>query len=60
MDSYWIKSSYSTAQNVNCVECRTGPDRVLIRDTQHRGHGHLSVPPAEWRAFVAAVRAEEL
>ncbi len=56
----WTKSSYSSGANPNCVECRTDNNRVLVRDTGNRGHGHLSFPPAEWRVFLAEVRQETL
>lgn len=52
----WRKSSYSGPENPNCVECRADNDRVLVRDTGNREHGHLSFSPAEWRVFLAEVR----
>lgn len=60
IDNNWHKSSYSGSANPDCVECRTDRGRVLVRDTQHRFLGRLSVSASEWRAFMAAVRAEEL
>lgn len=56
----WIKSSYSQGNGGDCLECRTATGRVVIRDTQNRDLGHLSMPVAEWRAFLAAVRNREL
>ncbi|GAA3755118.1 DUF397 domain-containing protein [Salinactinospora qingdaonensis] len=55
MDNNWHKSSYTTAENVNCVECRTDGSLVQVRDTQNRQLGHLSVPPQEWRAFLVEI-----
>ncbi|WP_046472114.1 DUF397 domain-containing protein [Allosalinactinospora lopnorensis] len=56
----WRKSSYSGGQNPNCVECRADRERVLVRDTRHREHGHLAFPSAEWRAFLAELRRDTL
>ncbi|WP_236541564.1 DUF397 domain-containing protein [Spiractinospora alimapuensis] len=56
----WVTSSYTGGDHPNCVECRTDQERVLIRDTQNRGQGHLSVPVAEWRALLGAVRRGEM
>lgn len=39
----WRKSSYSGGSSGACVECRTDPGRVLIRDTQHRHLGYLTI-----------------
>ncbi|WP_394298826.1 DUF397 domain-containing protein [Allosalinactinospora lopnorensis] len=33
---------------------------VRVRDTQNRTAGHLSFPPAEWSAFLADVRTDDL
>lgn len=43
----WHKSSYSGSGGGNCVEVAEG-QHVLIRDTQHREHGHLSFEGTEW------------
>lgn len=55
----WHKSSYSQ-NGGNCVEVAEGPHKVLVRDTQHRPLGHLTVPATAWRAFLHAVRRGEL
>lgn len=60
MNEVWRTSSHSGPDGGNCVECRTTDTRVQIRDTRHRHLGHLSVPAAEWRAFIHALRHEEL
>ena len=57
----WTKSSYSGGRNPDCVECRTATaNRIDMRDTQHRSHGYLSFPPAEWRALLGSVRRGEV
>lgn len=55
----WNKSTYSTPQN--CVEARsTEPTTVDMRDSQSPDQEHLTVPAAEWRAFVSAAANDEL
>lgn len=51
----WHKSSYSGATTENCVEVAEGP-KTLVRDTQHRDHGHLEFAATEWAAMLGAVR----
>jgi hypothetical protein len=60
MDDIWSKSSYSTAQNVNCVECRLEGRSPQVRDSQHPSSGQLEFAPREWAALLAAVRSGEL
>ncbi|MDA0565857.1 DUF397 domain-containing protein [Streptomonospora sp. S1-112] len=55
----WHKSSYSGAQNPNCVEVAEGA-HTLMRDTQHRDLGHLTFPATEWDAFLSALRNDTL
>ncbi|QBI52060.1 hypothetical protein EKD16_01215 [Streptomonospora litoralis] len=55
----WHKSSYSGANEPNCVEVAEGP-HTFVRDTQHRDRGHLAFPAAEWEAFIAEVRDGDL
>ncbi|QBI56589.1 DUF397 domain-containing protein [Streptomonospora litoralis] len=52
----WHKSSYSSGGADNCVEVAAGA-QTLMRDTQHREHGHLSFPSAEWSAFLSDLEA---
>ncbi|MDA2805040.1 DUF397 domain-containing protein [Nocardiopsis suaedae] len=52
----WHKSSYSGGTN-DCVECRSQAHVVQVRDSQNPGHGHLSFPGDEWRAFLGHVTA---
>ena len=57
----WHKSSYSSGHNPNCVECRTTTaNRIDMRDSQHRSHGYLSFPLAEWRALLGSLRRGEV
>jgi hypothetical protein len=53
----WYKSSYSLS-NGACVEVRPG-DLVEVRNSRAPGAGKLSFTHAEWRAFVAGVKAGE-
>jgi hypothetical protein len=51
----WRKSSYSG--NGSCVEIADHEGVVLLRDTKDHGHGPVHrYTPADWRAFVAAVK----
>jgi hypothetical protein len=49
----WHKSSYSP-NGSNCVEVAEGAE-TLVRDTQNREAGLLSVSGAEWTALLGAV-----
>jgi hypothetical protein len=55
----WRKSSYSTAGS-NCVELATAGNDVLLRDSKHPEHGHLTFTGTELAALIAAARAGEL
>ncbi len=52
----WRRSSYCA--NGACVEVALGGQRVGIRDNKDPGAGELWLSPAEFRAFIAAVRDE--
>jgi hypothetical protein len=41
------------------VEVAVDPDEVAVRDSKQAGGAELRFTPAEWRAFVAGVRAGE-
>lgn len=58
-DDQWRTSSYSQGTS-NCVEFRTDAGQALIRDTQHRHAGHLTLPTTEWAVFLNAVRTDEI
>jgi hypothetical protein len=51
----WRKSSHSGDSGGACVEVGTA-DAVLIRDTTDRKGFTLSVSPAAWTTFLAAIR----
>lgn len=52
----WRKASRSGAQGDNCVEVATNvPGVVAVRDSKNPDGSVLTVSPAEWRAFVAAL-----
>ncbi len=52
----WAKSSYSTPNGGNCVQVRRITKAVQIRDSKDPDGAVLTFTPAEWRAFVAAVK----
>jgi hypothetical protein len=60
MQAIWRKSSYSNQQGGDCVEVGRTRSAVLVRDTRHRAQGHLRFSPAEFCAFLGAVRAGRL
>ncbi|GAA3752554.1 hypothetical protein HDA32_004534 [Spinactinospora alkalitolerans] len=55
----WTKSSHSHG-NADCVECAPLPTFIALRDSQNPSHGHLSLPAAEWSAFLTAVKEQRL
>lgn len=55
MSTSWRKSTYSGPNGGNCVEIRRAEGRVQVRDTADRDGFMLSVAPAAWRSFTAAV-----
>ncbi|ASU84281.1 DUF397 domain-containing protein [Nocardiopsis gilva YIM 90087] len=57
--SQWHKSSYSGGSTGACVEVSEG-QTTAVRDTQHRDHGHLAFPSAEWTAFLTSVKDRHL
>lgn len=57
MDLKWRKSSRSGTQNGNCVEVATNVAGVVaVRDSKNPDGPMLTVPSAEWRAFLSTVR----
>jgi Domain of unknown function (DUF397) len=55
----WRKSSFSGANN-NCVEIADNlPGIVAIRDSKNPDSPALTVTPAHWAAFTAAVKVGE-
>ena len=55
----WRKASYSGNNGGACVEVGMSADApvVHVRDTVDREHGMLTVPAAEWRRFIVAIKA---
>jgi hypothetical protein len=53
------KSSFSGSANSNCVEVGFETSAVLMRDSKDRGGPVLRFTVAEWKAFVAGVKAGE-
>nr|WP_207631243.1 MULTISPECIES: DUF397 domain-containing protein [unclassified Actinopolyspora] len=57
----WRRSSRSGgggAGGGNCVEVAFGEGFTAVRDSKSPDTGVLAVPAAQWRSFLAAVRAE--
>ena len=60
--SIWFKSSYSGANETECVETAFTADSTSIRDSK-RPHDHdhrLQVCSAAWADFIGAVRNGQL
>ncbi|HXV94282.1 MAG TPA: DUF397 domain-containing protein [Pseudonocardia sp.] len=56
----WRKSSFSGSNAASCVEVAFLPGgAVALRDTKDRSIAPHVYAPAEWRAFLAGVRAGE-
>ena len=54
----WHKSSYSGNGGGDCVEvARDLPHTVAVRDSKDPHGGLLAIEPAEWRDFIAEVKA---
>ncbi|MEV5239915.1 DUF397 domain-containing protein [Streptomyces cinnamoneus] len=48
----WFKSSYSNSEAA-CVEVRSGPREVRVRDSKRITGPELAFPAAAWATFVA-------
>ncbi|MFF8030483.1 MULTISPECIES: DUF397 domain-containing protein [unclassified Streptomyces] len=48
----WFKSSYSSGSGGDCVEIADAGTAVVIRDSKRPDAAILSVPTAQWTAFV--------
>ena len=59
MTTTWRKSTYS-AGNQTCIEIAEAGDTVMLRDSKHPEHGHLTFGRPELAALIAAARAGEL
>ncbi|MEU1310032.1 DUF397 domain-containing protein [Streptomyces cinnamoneus] len=51
----WFKSSYSTSEGNACVEVRSGPREVRVRDSKRITGPELAFPAPAWATFVAAL-----
>ncbi len=54
----WRKSSFSGKQT-NCLEFRTAPDGVEVRNSKRPEAGTIPFTASEWRAFIAGVKNGE-
>jgi hypothetical protein len=52
----WRKSTYSNANNGDCVEVATALSVTAVRDSKAPASGNLTVRPSAWRAFLATLR----
>lgn len=48
----WAKSSYSAGNGGDCVEVADAGAAVLVRDSKQPDAALLTVPTAQWTAFV--------
>ncbi|WP_063730580.1 DUF397 domain-containing protein [Streptomyces sp. RTd22] len=48
----WFKSSYSSAQNDDCVEVAVTEEAVHVRDSKDTARPHLAITPDGWTRFV--------
>ncbi|MFD8911275.1 DUF397 domain-containing protein [Streptomyces sp. NPDC059575] len=48
----WFKSSYSGANEPDCVEVALTPATIHIRDSKNRDGARLAVPATTWTEFV--------
>jgi hypothetical protein len=55
----WRRSGACTGADSTCVEVAVGADEVAVRDSKDAGGTALRFTAAEWRAFLAGVRAGE-
>jgi hypothetical protein len=52
----WRKSSYSGANNGNCVEVGNAARTVAVRDSKDPQGPRLAITPAVWSAFTRRVQ----
>ena len=53
----WRTSGYSGNNGGDCVEARSVPGAVLVRDTKDRDGGALAFAPDAWRRFAAGLKS---
>ncbi|TGN73809.1 DUF397 domain-containing protein [Streptomyces bauhiniae] len=49
----WFKSSYSGANEPDCVEVALTPDHIHIRDSKATDGVHLTVSASTWTSFLS-------
>ncbi|MGW2116608.1 DUF397 domain-containing protein [Streptomyces zhihengii] len=49
----WHRSSYSTNDGPDCVECAATPGAIRVRDSKDPAGPELGFAPGAWAAFVA-------
>lgn len=54
----WRKSSYT--HDNSCVELAEADEAILVRNSNHRDAGTLTVTPAAMAALIEDVKADEL
>ncbi|EGJ75307.1 hypothetical protein STTU_2518 [Streptomyces sp. Tu6071] len=52
----WFKSSYSGANNNDCVEVAVEPRVLHVRDSKKADGSALGFAPAAWTRFLLATR----
>ncbi|MER5937083.1 DUF397 domain-containing protein [Streptomyces sp. NPDC001928] len=50
----WVKSSYSSGGDGDCVEVASRPHTIHVRDSKAPDEHQLAFSPESWRAFVSA------
>ncbi|MGW0609978.1 DUF397 domain-containing protein [Streptomyces sp. NPDC002788] len=48
----WIKSSYSSSGDGDCLEIATHPHTIHIRDSKNKQGPQLALSPTAWAAFL--------
>ncbi|MEU6883695.1 DUF397 domain-containing protein [Streptomyces viridosporus] len=48
----WFKSSYSGNEGGECLEVAVTPGAIHVRDSKAPARAQLTIPAAEWAAFV--------
>jgi hypothetical protein len=56
----WVKSSYSGAQGLECVEVAAGLGGAMVRDSKDPEGPTLEFSGRAWAAFIAEVRGGAL
>jgi hypothetical protein len=54
----WRKSSYSGANNGNCVEVGNAARIVAVRDSKDPAGFRLAIPAEHWQAFTRRVQRD--